>query len=161
MLSQYYKEVDFSVLFSAINEVNILQDPVTETLSQPCWLTVQEYWGTKVRVGSGWIIKLGLKNTSYCRTIMKMLFQNISPMLIGLRNSSQDWSSFGRCLTGRQSLSDHLSSWQIQMEICCGFVSICNKEPHSYSLTPHPSPVGWGGDAEGKRQNSWTGMRTV
>lgn len=29
MLSQSYKEVGFSVLFSAMNEVNILQDPVT------------------------------------------------------------------------------------------------------------------------------------
>jgi len=26
------------------------------------------------------------------------------------------------------------------------------KEPHSYFLTPFPSPVGWGGQSEGKRQ---------
>ena len=77
MLSQYYKEVGFSMLFSAINEVNILQDPVTqEPLSQAHWPTVQEYWGTEVGFGSGGIINLGLKNMSYCRRIMKMLFQN-------------------------------------------------------------------------------------
>jgi len=34
---------------------------------------------------------------------------------------------------------------------CCGFASICNKEPCSYSLTPSPSLVGWGGDSEGKK----------
>ena len=32
------------------------------------------------------------------------------------------------------------------------FTSICNREPHSYSLTPSPSPVGWGRESEGKRQ---------
>jgi len=36
--------------------------------------------------------------------------------------------------------------------MCCGFASICNKEPRSYSPTPSPSPVGWGEESEGKRQ---------
>jgi len=35
---------------------------------------------------------------------------------------------------------------------CCGFASICNKEPCSYSLTPSPSPVGWGRESKGKMQ---------
>jgi len=34
---------------------------------------------------------------------------------------------------------------------CCGFASICNKEPRSYSLTPSPSLVRWGGEPEGKK----------
>jgi len=28
---------------------------------------------------------------------------------------------------------------------CCGLAPIGNKEPRSCSLTPSPSPVGWGG----------------
>lgn len=37
-------------------------------------------------------------------------FVHISHIIIGLRNSSQDWSSFGRYLTGKQSLANQLSS---------------------------------------------------
>jgi len=44
---------------------------------------------------------------------------------------------------------------------CCGFTSICNKEPRSYSLGPSPSLVGRGGESEGERQNLWVVMRTV
>jgi len=38
------------------------------------------------------------------------------------------------------------------MPLCCGFASIYNRDPRSHSLTPSPSPVGWGRESEGKRQ---------
>lgn len=44
MLSQYGKEVGISMLFSAINEINIPQEPVGEPLSQFPWLTVLGNW---------------------------------------------------------------------------------------------------------------------
>jgi len=50
----------------------------------------------------------------------------------------------------------------LELSACCGSASISNKEPHSYSLAPSPSPVGWGGESKGKKgKNSWVGMRTV
>jgi len=46
----------------------------------------------------------------------------------------------------------HVAKIKLHLTVCCGFASICIKEPHSYSLTPSPSPVGWRGESEGKRQ---------
>lgn len=94
--------------FSAINEVSIPQDTVTEPSSQAHWPTVQEN-PSQVQMRPDHT----LKNMSCCRRIMERLFQNsCSTFLLirGLRNSSQKWESFDRCLTGKQFLSDELLS---------------------------------------------------
>lgn len=103
MLPQYGKEVGISMLFSAINEINIPQDPVREPLSQFPWLTVQEYKEIEMRSGSGWIINLQLMEhvslqDDHENAPSEQLL-HMSHLIIGLRSSIQDWSCFGRHLT--------------------------------------------------------------
>lgn len=106
MLSQYGKEVGISMLFSAINEINIPHEPVGEPLSQFPWLTVQEYKEIEMRSSSGWIINLQPKEHVSLQDDHKNApseqLLHISHLIIGLRSSIQDWSCFGRHLTEKQ-----------------------------------------------------------
>lgn len=68
------KEVGVSALLSAINAINMPQDPIGEPLCQFPWLNIQECRESKVRPSSGWI--LWLKNVSHSRRIMKVLLQS-------------------------------------------------------------------------------------
>lgn len=87
--------------------------PRTQLQSLRARLIGQLYKRSQLRFSWDRIIHSGLKNMSCCRRIMERLFQtSCSTFLLirGLRNSTQDWKSFDRCLTGKQFLSDQLLS---------------------------------------------------